>query len=228
MKDQLHAHDAPPQRRFSGLSLRPWFVAAGLASVVVMGSTLLSNLDGDPQAQDSLGPRLTAPSTSPVAANPCNGSSGGVIGDRIVRFKSLREMAAASEAVVVVRATEDVTIEELGEELPTPFTVTRLEVLRTLQGTVRSPLRLRQLGTATQCLDPDSTVVQPGKTYIVAVTQNTDDPGAPGAGQYAVSGAPAGLFEFDASRGRAKRLDPGSPSLPGELSVAEFAAAIVR
>ena len=141
--------------------------------------------------------------------------------DRVVRFGSLRQMAAAAEAVVVARATPDVQVHHLGEELPVPLTTTRLEVVQTLHGELsQQTLRLVQVGSADECVQGD--VVQPGRTYVVAVEPEVHDLAAPPTGLHVVSGNPAGLFELDPVDQQVRRLDEASPGLPAVTPLAEF------
>ncbi len=147
---------------------------------------------------------------------PLPPGSGGIT-DRAPGFDTIAALAKASEAVVIASATTDATVSYLAAD--TPETLTRLTVVRTLSGNVQLPvLKLRQLGSLTTCVDPERTIVIPGHQYIVAVLPFSRSEGP--TGEYTTTGGPEGLFAFNGVTVR--RLDPGSPALPAELSLAEF------
>ena len=201
-------------------------------SVLAVTGCSLRPADGEPATDtvaataDRTTPDRTTPDPTTPPREPCL-STTTEAEDRVVRFASLWEMAAAAEAVVVARATSDVQVHRLGEEPSVPFTTTRLEVVQTLHGELgQQTLRLVQVGDADECVQGD--VVQPGRTYVVAVEPEVHDPAAPPTGLHVVSGNPAGLFELDPVDHQVRRLDEASPGLPAVTSLLEFRRLLSR
>lgn len=162
------------------------------------------------------------PPSSPCPAEPIDNSA---LVERVFSPTSLTELAAAAEAVVVARATSDITQFDVGPP-DIVMTVTRLEVVQTLFGQLKQPVvRIQQIGSPEACVDEAATFVVPGQTYVVALTPQILVPAEGPLEDYGVVGSPAGLWSFDGET--VTSLDPTVASpLPDELTLAEFVAAL--
>ena len=166
-------------------------LSLGLSAVAVASTAL------------GIGVSSALPSAHRVANPPAH-----LDGMRERMFSSLHSLASASDAVVVATATSRATT---SDESGIPVTVTSVDVVRTLRGSVAgTSIPIHQLGAPGDALE-GVPVLQSGKTYLLFLTAFHYVPGDD-TGQYVATGNPAGVFLQDGSK--YLRLDPQSTSLP--------------
>ncbi|WP_007509372.1 hypothetical protein [Pseudofrankia saprophytica] len=148
--------------------------------------------------------------------------------DRAESFRTIRELTAASDAVVRVCATDRTEVVAISG---LPFTITDVDVTQTIRGDVPETIRVRQTGAApgTEVPEPggDTTVshvlgeilLRPGTPYFLFLDA-FERPGEDTTNQYAVVGVLAGLYREES--GQARLLDPESPGLPSVLPIEDL------
>lgn len=193
----------------------------GYGWVLALSIAAVSGCGGQPQE----GQRSGGPATPTATARPTLRADP-FYDDRVVKFRDLADMAAKSEAVLVVEATNNVKVSYLAPDTPT--TLTELKVLDVIHGQMSAPsVKLRQIGSATvHVIEAPEVLVVPGRRYIIAVVPYRWDPGrdATPTGEYSVAGTPAGVWALEGTQ--VIRLDGGPQQLPAELSLADFTRAL--
>jgi hypothetical protein len=136
--------------------------------------------------------------------------------DRVATFTSIGQLAAASSAVLRVRATNASTVERVQG---IAFTVTDASLEETLRGSIPgATVRIRQLGAAGDgATTAGVPLVIPGQEYVVFVEPFVFSDDKP-PGQYVIVGGGAGLYALEPT-GALLRLDSSSKGLPAALDL---------
>lgn len=144
-----------------------------------------------------------------------------VEGSRSHDFKSLDELAAKANAILVVKPTGRQDSVPLPEEhggtpdsAPTPFV--EMEVVQVVSGSVQGDV-IRVVspgideGTGGQALLTGG----PYLVFVAPAMYEADDP----VGGYVIVGGPAGVFASGGAKNQFARADSESTSLPAEVSL---------
>lgn len=141
-------------------------------------------------------------------------------GSRAHDFKSLNELAAKANAILVVKPTGKQDAVPLPEEhggtpesAPTPFV--EMEVVRVVSGSVQGDV----INVVSPGIDQNTgkEALITGGPYLVFVAPamyEADDP----VGGYVIVGGPAGVFASGGAKDKFTRVDSESASLPAEVS----------
>lgn len=140
------------------------------------------------------------------------------LGSRTHVYRSLTELAADANAIVIARPTGATSAKPFphGGRDAAPTQYVRMHVTRVLSGTVSS----RDVDVANPG-DDDATqrpVLLSRSSFVLFLTPAmyaADDP----AGGYAVVGGPAGVYSVAGSGSRYVRVDRESPDLPSSVTV---------
>jgi len=134
---------------------------------------------------------------------------------RVQSYRSLAGLAADSNAVIMVTATNRQSVDYVG---PTPFTVTVARVDKSLRGSISGGVvRIRQIGVPNgPTIVGAPPLLAPGQSYVAFLQRFTFGVGRE-TDQYVITGGGAGLFLRDGDG--LTRLDRDSVQLPKRLTV---------
>lgn len=154
--------------------------------------------------------------TSAVSPPP---STGVVVCDRAVGYRTLRALGRAASSIAVLAPT---AITHPVSTVGVPFTITRVRVLETLAGKpLTAVIWLRQTGSVTAVptggCEP---LVSSKRRYLAYLAPFTSRPGGPHIdGQYVVVGGSQGLFELQHPQPAPASMPTQPPASPSGQAV---------
>jgi len=106
------------------------------------------------------------------------------------QFNNLEEMRAASDIVVLAKATDHTAVDHIGG---LAFTTTEMEVLKVLRGTPGSSVKVRQTGSTTE-LNADDPLIRAGEVDLLCLERFVGPDGKP-TDQYVTVGYWQGRYK---------------------------------